>query len=1362
MINALADSRSVAEERQRLFKLRLAQKGIVAPHTERIRRRERNGPMPLSFAQQRLWFIDQLHPHSSLYNLSLTLRLSGVLNVAALNQTFTRLVARHESLRTTFTTQNGEPVQVIHSARATVIPLIDLTELPEQDRRTRCEQLLGATAEEPFDLSSGPLLRVLLVRLQAAEHVVLLAMHHIISDGWSLGVLVREVTELYEAYTTGREPELAELEVQYGDYAAWQREWLSGPALERKMEYWRRQLSGTSGVLEIPADRARPAVASHRGAVEWFEIEAGVAEGLRRVSRDEGVTLFMLLLAAWQALLFRYSGNSDVPVGIPIANRNRKETEGLIGFFVNTLVIRSRISGELQFTELLKQVRETALEAYAHQDVPFEKLVEELQPERSLSHHPLFQVMFLLQNAPVGPLELTRLQLSSVDLGGSMAKFDLTLEIQETNLALSCTLEYATDLFERTTIWRILGHFDQLLRGVVADPAQTIARLPLLTRAEQDQLIAGWNQTEMVYPRAACVHQLFEAQVKRTPEALAVVMDDQQLTYAELNARSHRLACYLQDLGVGPEVLVGICVERSPKMIVGLLAILKAGGAYVPLDPAYPKERLALMVEDSGITVMLTEKHLLQYLPKHETPVVCLDEDVESDVTINASLRDGVAASNLAYVIYTSGSTGKPKGVQIAHQSLVNLLCAMQKEPGIEAHDRLLAVTSLSFDIAALEVFLPLIVGARVVLASREVSMDGVLLQKYLHSSQATIMQATPATWRLLLNAGWRAHSQLKMFCCGEPLTVDLSQPLMANGARLWNLYGPTESTIYSTGTQVRDPAQISIGYPIANNQAYVLDSKLQPAPVGIAGELYIGGDGLARGYLNQPALTAERFVPDPYGKTEGGRLYRTGDLVRRMPDGCIDFLGRLDNQVKLRGFRIELGEIEASLNAFPGVRHGVVAMRGESAATMQLVAYLVPEPGIRLENTELRSALAERLPEYMVPSVFVQVAHLPLTPNGKVDRKALPDPEKSSGKLTPTYVAPRNTAELWLAEIWEQILGVRPVGVTNSFFELGGHSLLIVRLMDSIKSRWGRELPLTTLFQYPTIEKLAVLLRDRETVYSSPLVALQTGGSKRPFFCVHAVGGSVFPYLPLRDYLGPQQPLYGLQVQALEDDVIPLARVEDMAAAYIAALRTVQPDGPYLLGGWSMGGVIAYEMTQQLQAQGESVDLLVLIDSTSTPLQCDVNDDWAVLQTFAATYGIPLENLDVQYETLRQLDPNELLDHVFEQVRTAKLIPADIGTSQVRRMLNVLRSNMQAMQDYVSQPLANRVHLIRAVDPATPDETNLVLGWAKLATEVEVATVSGNHFNLFREPQVAVVAEQLKLWLTESVSHQAEVARQG
>ena len=1331
MINAQAD-RSAVEERRRLFKLRLAQKGIVAPFSEPIRRRERNRPLPLSFAQQRLWLIDQLHPDSTFYNLLMALRLTGALDVDALRKTFSRLVARHESLRTSFALIDGEPMQMIQPARPCAIPLIDLSDLPEPERSVCCERLVRAEALAPFDLSSGPLLRVQLVRLQPMEHVVALTMHHIISDGWSQGVLVREVSQFYRAYAAGREPHVPELEVQYADYAAWQREWLTGAVLDQQMAYWREQLSGSSGVLEILGDRVRPAIASHHGGVEGFEIGEALTESLLRVSRDEGVTLFMLLLAAWQSLLFRYSGSGDVSIGTPIANRNRPETQGLIGFFVNTLVLRSRISGEMRFVELLKQVRDTALAAYAHQDVPFEKLVEEFQPERSLSHEPLFQIMFLLQNAPVGTLELRGLQLERLDLGGTMAKFDLTLGMQETNGVLVGLLEYATDIFDNTTIRRMIGHFVRVLEGVVADREQTIFDLPLLAQAERDELITGGNQTAMDYPRDVCVHELFEAQAKRTPGALAVVMDDEQLTYAELNVKADRLARYLQTLGVGPDVLVGICVERSLDMFVGLLGILKAGGAYVPLDPAYPKERLSLMREDSGIAVVLTENDL---------------RDLE--VTDNTPVLNRVAPDNLAYVIYTSGSTGRPKGVQITHRCLMNLLCAMQKDPGITAQDRLLAVTSLSFDIAAVEVFLPLTVGATVALVSREASVDGVRLQECLRSSQATIMQATPATWRLLLESGWKGDSQLRMFCCGEPLTVDLARQLMASGARLWNLYGPTETTIYSTGDEVRDPARITIGYPIANTQIYLLDSKLQPVPICVAGDLYIGGDGLARGYLNQPALTAERFIPDPFATTEGARLYRTGDLARHMPDLSIEFLGRSDNQVKLRGFRIELGEIEAALNECAGVSRCAVVLRGESPDSRQLVAYVVPEQGIEPEISGLRGVLAERLPEYMVPSAFVQLDQLPLTPNGKVDRRALPDPDKSQGKLTPVYVAPRNVSELWLTQIWEQILNVRPVGVTNSFFELGGHSLLAVRFMEAVRQRWGTEFPLTMLFQYPTIEKIAGLLHERETVRSSPLVGLQTTGSRRPFFCVHAIGGSVFPYLPLRDYLGPDQPLYGLQSIGLDGDEPALERVEDMAASYIAALRTVQPRGPYLLGGWSMGGLIAFEMTRQLQARGETVDLLVLIDSVATPVRWgDLSDKWMILRTFAEANGILLDNLDVQEASLRQLGQDEMLDHVLEQARAAKLVAADIGAAQVRRLRNVFRGNMQAMQDYVPQPLDTRVHLICAVESHTPAELDHALGWADLVRELNVASIAANHFNLFREPQISIVAEHLKLWL--------------
>ncbi|HEX8174908.1 MAG TPA: amino acid adenylation domain-containing protein [Pyrinomonadaceae bacterium] len=1336
---------SVIEQALRL------EKGVQPPAMKRV---DRSLPLPLSFAQQRLWFISQLHPLSPLYNLPLALHLRGHLDLPALSQTFSHLVSRHESLRTTFTSIGAEPVQLIHPPQPCHIPLIDLSHLPEQVRAALASSLLKAAAADPFDLSTGPLLRVLLLRLSPEEHALLLVMHHIISDGWSLGVMVREVSRMYESYVAGEVPQFEELQIQYADYAVWQREWLSGEVLERELEYWREQLRGSSGVLEVMGDRVRPAVISHRGGVEEIEISVEEVEGLRRVSRGEAVTMFMLLLAAWQALLFRYSGDSDVPVGTPIANRNRKETEGLIGFFVNTLVIRSRISGEMRFTELLKQVRDTALGAYAHQDMPFEKLVEELQPERSLSHEPLFQVMFVLQNAPVGALRLPGLQLSPVqgEIGGGTAKFDLTLEMQETAEGLSGSLEYSTDIFESTTIKRMIGHFLRLLESIVADRQQPLSEIPLLSDAERRQVLAGWNQTATGYTRETCLHQLFEAQVKRTPDALAIAMNGHELTYAELNARAHRLALYLQGLGVGPDVLVGICVERSLKMVVGLLGILKAGGAYVPLDPAYPKERLALMLEDSGTAVLLTEERLLDLLPEHKAQVVCLDDRLETDA--GTLLPDHpVEADNLAYVIYTSGSTGRPKGVQISHRAVVNFLCSMQREPGINASDRLLAVTSLSFDIAALELYLPLTVGAGVIIADRAVSADGVRLQETLRSCAATIMQATPATWRILLEAGWEGEAGLKILCGGEALPTDLARQLVTRGASLWNLYGPTETTIWSAAEEIRPPdAHVSLGSPIANTQLYLLDSRMRPVPVGVAGELYIGGDGLARGYLKQPALTAERFVPHPFAETAGERLYRTGDLARRTSDGRLEFLGRLDSQVKLRGFRIELGEIEALLSSCQGVRQCVVVLRGETADTAQLVAYLVPENGTKLSSSELRGALAARLPEYMMPSAFVEMERLPLTPNGKVDRRSLPAPDRSQGSLAPAYVAPRDIWELQLTQIWEKVLSARPIGVTSNFFELGGHSLLVVRLMEFIKERWEREIPLATLFQYPTIEKLARLLRDRAEVSQSPLVCLQPGGSKRPFFCIHPIGGSVFHYVPLAFHLGEEQPLYGLQSQGLDGDLPPLTRIEEMAASYLDALRTVQPDGPYRLGGWSMGGIIAFEMAQQLQARGQEVELLILIDSTTEGFQksLDLDDEWTILTAFAETHGIPLENLDIEEESLRRLGLDELLPHVLEEVRAAQLIPPDIGISKVRQILKVFRANMKAIQSYRPRPLNNRVRLIWAVDSSiAQDKEDSTLGWSEFA-EVEAVPVQGNHFTLLREPHVESVAQQLKIWLEQ------------
>jgi amino acid adenylation domain-containing protein len=951
------------------------------------------------------------------------------------------------------------------------------------------------------------------LRLAAEEHVLLLTMHHMISDGWSHGLFWRDLAVLYEAFDTCKPTPLPALPIQYADFACWQRQWLRGEALETQLTYWKQQLAGLA-TLHLPTDYPRPAVQTFRGARHPMVLSQSLVEALKVLSQRHGVTLFMTLLAVFQALLHRYTGQDDIPVGSLIANRNRVEIEELIGFFVNTLVLRTDLSGNPSFRDLLGRVRAVCLGAYAHQDLPFEKLLEELRPQRELSRNPLFQVLFALHNTPRQAPELLGLSVSSLEVDPGTARFDLALDLWETPEGLHGWFEYSTGLFDAATIARIEGHLQTLLEGIVAAPQQRLSMLPLLTADERHRLLVEWNTTGIDSPHDQCIHQIFEAQVAQTPDAVAVVCEGELLTYCELNRRANQVAHYLGTLGVGPEVLVGLCMERSLEMIVGLLGILKAGGAYVPLDPAYPQERLAFMLEDAQVAVLLTQEQLSGELPEHRAHTICLDTDWKTIAgKSEANPVSGVTADNLAYVIYTSGSTGSPKGVQILHRAVVNFFNSMSQQPGLTAQDILLAVTSVSFDIAALELYLPLIVGACLVVVSRDVAMDGAQLMKKLANSGATVMQATPATWSLLLEAGWQDSKHLKILCGGEALPCELAVQLLARGSSLWNMYGPTETTIWSAVYPVDlQERSIHIGRPIANTQVYVLDRHLQPIPIGVPGELYVGGVGLARGYLHRPELTAERFIPNPFSTEPGARLYKTGDLVRYLPDGNLEFLGRLDDQIKLRGCRIELGEIEAVLGQHPAVRQVVVLAREDAPGDTRLVAYVVPQQEPPPTSSVLRNFLQQRLPSFMVPSAFVLVHALPLTPNGKLDRRALPAPAQTRSQPQDTCMAPQDALELQLTKIWEKVLGITPIGVRENFFELGGHSLLAVRLFAQIKKAFGRQLPLATLFQAPTVEQLAGMLRQEG--WSAPwscLVAIQPGGSKPPFFCIHGPGGHVF-----------------------------------------------------------------------------------------------------------------------------------------------------------------------------------------------------------------------------------------------------------
>ena len=1065
---------------------------VLKSNSESIKPASRQENIPLSFAQQRLWFLSQLEPNSSAYNIPAAVRLTGKLNVAALSKSINEIIRRHEILRTTFTLVDGEAVQVINKSKNLTFPVIDLQLLAENQKQQEVQNLAGLESRKPFDLAQDLLIRTSLIQLSATEHVILLTMHHIVSDGWSTGIFIKELTALYTAFSQGQTSPLSELPIQYADFAIWQRKLLQSEVLQIQLNYWKQQLGGNLPILQLPTDKPRPAIQSNNGATQSFELSKSITEKLKDLSKQEGVTLFMTLLAAFKVLLYRYTQQEDIIVGTPIANRNRGEIEGLIGFFINTLALRTNLSRNPTFREILQQVREVTLDAYAHQDLPFERLVEELQIKRDLTHNPLFQVMFILQNAPAEVIALPELNLEILKTEKNTAKFDLTLSLTETEAGLKGDLEYNIDIFDADRITRVLGHFQLLLEGIVTNPEKRLSILPLLTANEENQLLIEWNHTETDYPQDQCIHQLFEAQVEKTPDAVAVVFGNQQLTYRELDQKANQVAHYLQKLGVGQEVLVGICVERSLETIIGLLGILKAGGAYVPLDPKYPQERLAFMVEHSQISVLLTQENLLKTLPPNSAQAICLDSDWKNIATHQQnSVNSNIHPNNLSYTIYTSGSTGKPKGVQIAHRNVVNFLTAIQEKLQLTNIDNLHSVTTLSFDIAVLEIFLPLTTGAKLTLVSREVATDSTQLLQQLNNSAVTIMQATPATWRMLLDAGWEGNSQLTILCGGEALPQNLALQLCQRAASVWNLYGPTETTIWSTIHQVdKSEAFVPIGRPIANTQIYILDKHLQPIPVGVPGELYIGGAGLARGYFDQPELTQEKFISSPL---EAGKyLYKTGDLARYLPNGDIEYLGRIDYQVKIRGFRIEIGEIEAAINQYSEIREVVVIAREDIPNDKRLVAYVIPQ-STDVSVLELRNFLKAKLPDYMIPSAFVVLEKFPLTPNGKIDRRALPAPDWSQRDLEANYLPPRTPVEEIIANTCIQVLGVEQVGVNDNFFELGGHSLLATQVISRIRQDFQIEFPLQKIFEFPTVAELATAVeaikQTQDSILATPIL---------------------------------------------------------------------------------------------------------------------------------------------------------------------------------------------------------------------------------------------------------------------------------
>ena len=1175
---------------------------------------DRSNTIPVTFAQERVWFLHQVSPRNLAYNFASSFDFYGTLDRPALQRALGEILRRHESYRTGFPTKNGKPHQYVYPYTPYTLPQVDLTHLKGDKREAAYKEWCDREFDHRFDLAEIPLVRWTLLRFSDEHNVLMHMEQHLVHDGWSFNVFIRELVELYRAYSAGEESTLEELPIQLADFAAWQRDWMSGgPAAEHQLAHWRKRFATIPPVLNLPFKGPRPKTESFTGTSLRPEIPVELCNDLRALSREENSTLFMTMMAAFFALLHRYTGETDVAVGTFFANRRSRESETVIGMILNNVVIRLGLDGDPTVRELLAHARDVVLEDSTYQDVPFNLVVDAVQPKRDMSKNPLFHIMFSFHDEPMPEKALDGLDVKLTPvLSNGSSKFDLGVigiphSAQRIGLpqgsdrdGLTMIWEHNTDLFETETIARMIEHYKSLLRSMVENPDQRISELTLADEAELKETLVDWNETKQELPLDKCLHDLVAAQAAKTPDADAVRFGDTTLTYSDLDQRANRLAQHLRKLGAGPEVLVGLCVDRSEQMLIALLGILKSGAAYVPIDPTFPEDRKAFMIEDAKIGILVTQKDLSDSLPLDEVELVRLDQEAEA-IAAESSDAPEVAdldSENLAYVIYTSGSTGRPKGVQLPHRAVVNFLLTMQERPGLSANDRLYAVTTLSFDIAGLELFLPLVTGAQVIIGSRAVATNGEELAKQLVETGATVMQATPSTWQMMLDAGWSGMKELTALCGGEALPRALAQRLVTKVKALWNMYGPTETTIWSVIQRV-EPGKgpVPIGRPLGDTTLYLLDRYNNPVPVGVVGELCIGGAGVARGYLNRPELTAERFIDNPVDENDERKIYRTGDLARYRPDGSLEFLGRNDHQIKLRGFRIEPGEIEAQIAKLPDVSQVAVIMREDVKGDARLVAYAVPESGATLEPAAITDGIKEKLPNYMVPSACVILESMPLTPNGKLDRNALPAPTATQRRDAASYVAPRNATEELLQGIWHESLGVSPIGVKDDFFDAGGHSLLAVALVAEIDAKTGQKISIAALLQGRTIEHVAKFVGETCAAGGeSSFVALRSTGTQAPFFAV----GSHPRYREMTRHLGSDQPIYQLDAYALQSQRRAagqklLSAIEDFAEHFIGQIRRVQPHGPYKIGGGCEGAYVAYEIATRLQEQGEEVSTLLM-----------------------------------------------------------------------------------------------------------------------------------------------------------------------
>ncbi|MGQ0506611.1 MAG: amino acid adenylation domain-containing protein [Myxococcaceae bacterium] len=1292
----------------------------------------RDQPLRLSFSQERMWYLYQLEPESSAYNVCGALRVDGEsLDVPTLRAAFADVVRRHEVLRTAYPAVDGEPRCVLVPNLSAELQVFDAT---EEEAQRRADALACA----PFDLARGPLFRAELYRVKASHHVLAVSLHHVVIDGWSMGVLLTELSSTYARMRSGDTSAQSPPALQYADYAHWQRALFTPEHLATALEFWKKKLANPP-LLELPTDHPRSPNGSWRGGLEPLELPGDLLDGVRDLAVRHGVTPFMVMLATFKVLLYRYTGQTDLAVGVPIANRTWQTSEQFLGTLVNTLVLRTELAPDRPFIELLARVKDTALDAYAHQDLPFEQLVTKLAIERQRGRSPLFQVMFDYQNAPMRWDGLSALNLKPLPVHRGASQFELSLFVLDGELGRSASAEYASELFDAATIHRLLHHYRSLLEAVVADPRQTVQRLPMLSALERRALTEDRSFVARSEAPDALVPQRIAAQARLHPQARAVSDAHRTLTYAELTARSGSIAGQLRELGARPGDRVAVALERSTELVTALLGVLEAGAAYVPLDYRHPPERLRLVLEDARPTALLTQRSVRAQLPVVEGVRFIDIEDLSNRPS--PLLSEGATANDVAYVLFTSGSTGRPKGVEVPHRALSNFLSSMRREPGIFASDHLLAITTVSFDIAGLELFLPLVSGAHVEVVASEVAADPRLLREKLERSGATFMQATPATWRMLIESGWKGDGALKVLCGGEAMPRELADALLARGGSVWNMYGPTETTIWSTVERVKEGSTaVPIGAPVDNTQLYVLDAALEPVPRGVKGELFIGGHGVARGYLGRPELTAERFLADPFSKEPGARMYRTGDAARWKGD-ALEFLGRLDNQVKVRGFRIELGEIEAALKTHASIRDAVVLAREERPGDVRLVAYYLTSAPVTVDA--LKETAKAKLPDYMVPTAWVELDAWPLTPNAKVDRRALPKPFLETAASRRVHAPPLEPLEREVAALLEETLGIQKVGLNDSFFELGGHSLLAVKLFAQLERRTGIALPLSTLFSGPTVAELAdAAQRAREQGGGKgPLahrVRIQRGGALPPFFCVHGAGGNVLNLHELAKGLGPEQPVYGLQARGVDGREPPHQRIEEMAERYLLEVRALQPNGPYYLGGYCGGGLIAYEMARQLTRQDERVAALVMLDTYHPSLKLKTPG-------FAERLDrVSLEGPAYLWRKGRERVARELKLRADElKIRmhqsAGETIPYEL------RDLQLTYAFLEAAAHYQPVPIPARLTLFHALDEGFQVEgAGRELGWTGHGLHgIDVESVPGTHETMMFAPHVGVLAEK-------------------